>query len=195
VSANLAMSDHLFRAKAHGSADIRAQSTSHLPDLADLSSFGANVAQPSRRSIMAIHYIRPQIAAGELRDPFDCDEQVVKALVTVGAFVALADGRVDAIEREEAVNYIDRQRLAPTISRHRIAEFFDARARDLADRDFGDLIAEALRPVAALSLAFDVIRIAEQVAAADRHLDPNEAQVIRLLKLITMTSPEPKVVP
>ena len=144
---------------------------------------------------MAIHYIRPHIAAGELRDPFDCDEQVVKALVTVGAFVALADGRVDAIEREEAVNYIDRQRLAPTISRHRIAEFFDARARDLADRDFGDLIAEALRPVAALSLAFDVIRIAEQVAASDRHLDPNEAQVIRLLKLITMTSPEPKVVP
>ena len=144
---------------------------------------------------MAIHYIRPHIAAGELRDPFDCDEQVVKALVTVGAFVALADGRVDAIEREEAVNYIDRQRLAPTISRQRIAEFFDAGARDLDERDFADLIAEALRPVAALSLAFDVIRIAEQVAAADRHLDPNEAQVIRLLKLITMTSPEPKVVP
>ena len=64
---------------------------------------------------MAIHYIRPDIR-GELRDPFDCDEQIVKALVTVGAFVALADGRVDAIEREEAVNYIDRQRLAPTIS-------------------------------------------------------------------------------
>ena len=40
---------------------------------------------------MAIHYIRPDIR-GELRDPFDCDEQIVKALVTVGAFVALADG-------------------------------------------------------------------------------------------------------
>src|SRR4029077_1773381 len=36
------MSDHLFRAKAHGSADIRAQSSFHLPDLADPSSFGAN---------------------------------------------------------------------------------------------------------------------------------------------------------
>jgi len=32
VSANLAMSDHQLRAKAHGSADIRAQSTFHLPD-------------------------------------------------------------------------------------------------------------------------------------------------------------------
>lgn len=100
---------------------------------------------------MAIHYIRPEIS-GELRDPFDCDEQIVRALVTVGAFVALADGRVDAIERDEAVNYVDRQQLAPSISRARIAEFFDARARHLEDRDFADLIADALRPVAALSL-------------------------------------------
>ena len=142
---------------------------------------------------MAIHYIRPDIR-GELRDPFDCDEQVVKAMVTVGAFVALADGRLDAIEREEMVNYIGRQRLAPTISRRSIAEFFDAGARDLDERDFADLIAEALRPVAALSLTFDVVRIAELVAMADRHVDPNEAQVIRLLRLIAMTSPEPKAV-
>jgi tellurite resistance protein len=142
---------------------------------------------------MAIHYIRPDIP-GELRDAFDCDEQIVKALITVGAFVALADGHVDGIERDEAVNYIDRQGLAPTISRQRIAEFFDARARHLEGRDFADLIAEALRPVAALSLTFDVIRVAELVAAADRHLDPNEEQMVRLIRLIARTSLEPRVV-
>jgi tellurite resistance protein TerB len=142
---------------------------------------------------MAIHYIRPDIR-GELRDPFDCDERVVKALVTVGAFVALADGRLDAIERDEAVGYIDRQQLAPTISRRRIADFFDAQARHLEGREFGDLIVEALRPVAALSLAFDVVRIAELVAAADQHVDSNEAQVIRLIRLIAATFPDPKVV-
>jgi tellurite resistance protein TerB len=141
---------------------------------------------------MAIHYIRPDIR-GELRDPFDCDEQVVNALVTVGAFVALADGRLDAIERDEVVNYVDQWRLAPSISRERIAEFFDARARDLEGRDFGDLIVEALRPVAVLSLTYDVVRIAELVAAADRHVDANEMQVVRLIQLITMTSPAPEV--
>ena len=139
---------------------------------------------------MAIRYIRPSIS-GELRDPFDCDEQAVKALVTVGAFVALADGRVEAIERDEAVRYIDRRRLAPTISQERIAEFFDDRARRLRDRDFADVIVEALRPAAALSLTFDAVRIAEVVAAADQRVDPNEAQMIRLIQL--MTSPEPKV--
>jgi tellurite resistance protein TerB len=142
---------------------------------------------------MTIHYIRPEIS-GELRDPLDCDEQVVRALVTVGAFVALADGRVDAVERDEAVNYIDRQRLAPSISRPRIAEFFDARAQHLEGRDFADLIVDALRPVAALSLTHDVVRIAELVAAADRHVNSDEAQVIALIRLIARTSPEPNIV-
>jgi tellurite resistance protein len=150
------------------------------------------MAQLRGGAFMAVYYIRPAIQ-GELRDPFDCDEQVVNALVTVSAFVALADGRIDATERHEAVNYIDRQRLAPSISRQRIAEFFDARARQLAGRDFGDLITDALRPVAALSLTFDVVRIAELVAAADQHVDPNEARVIKLIRLITMMSPEPKL--
>ena len=141
---------------------------------------------------MPIHYIRPSIS-GELRDPFDYDEQVLKALVTVAAFVALADGRVQAIERDEAVRYIDRRGLAPTISQERIAQFFDDRARRLQDRDFADVIVEALRPAAALSLNFDAVRIAELVAAADQHVVPKEAQVIRLIRLITMPFPEPKV--
>lgn len=140
---------------------------------------------------MAIHSVRPEIPGG-LRDPFDCDEQVVSALVTVGAFVALADGRLDASERDEAVNYIDRQQLAPSMSRTRIAAFFDARARHLEDRDFADLIADALRPVAALSLTFDVVRIAELVAAADRHVNSDEVQVVSLIRLIAAASPEPK---
>jgi hypothetical protein len=80
------------------------------------------------------------------------------------------------------------------MSRVRIADFFDAQARHLEGRDFGDLIVEALRPVAALSLGFDVVRTAELVAAADQHVDSNEAQVIRLIRLIATTSPEPKVV-
>jgi hypothetical protein len=92
------------------------------------------------------------------------------------------------------VNYIDRRHLAPTISRQRVAEFFDARARQLEDRDFVGLIVEALRLAAALSLTFDVVRIAEQVAAADQHVDPNEEQVIGLIGLISMTVPTLKAV-
>ena len=139
---------------------------------------------------MPIHVIRPDISC-EFRDPFGCDEQIVKALTTMSAFVALADGRVDASEREEAVSYIERYRLAPSISRQRVGEFFDAQAQHLEDRDFADLIAVALRRTAALSLTFDVVRIAETTAAADRHVDANEVQVIKLIRLI-VTSVEPQ---
>ena len=39
---------------------------------------------------MAVHYIRPNIA-GELRDPLDCDEQVVKALEPISKLPAAVD--------------------------------------------------------------------------------------------------------
>jgi len=48
------------------------------------------------------------------------DEDVMQGLVTAGALVALADGRVEEVERDELLNFIDRQQLAPTTkNRHR----------------------------------------------------------------------------
>lgn len=142
---------------------------------------------------MPIQPFRPTIT-GELCAPLDCDEQALNALATVGAFVALADGQVEVIERDEAVDYIDRRRLARTISTQRIADFFNERVRHLRDRNFAELIVDALRPVPCLSLGSDVIRIAERVAAADGHVHPDEARMIKLIRLITMTFPDPKSV-
>jgi tellurite resistance protein len=120
---------------------------------------------------MTAQYIRPSIS-DEFQ--FDRDEQALTALVTAAAFVALADGQVEVVERDEAVHYIDRRRVAPTFSQQRIAALFDERARRLQDRNFVDLIVETLRPVTGLSLTSDVIRIAELVAAADGHVHPSE---------------------
>jgi hypothetical protein len=47
------------------------------------------------------------------------DERVMRALATAGAFVALADGRVDVVERDELLSFIDGQLLIPTIARYR----------------------------------------------------------------------------
>ena len=58
---------------------------------------------------MANQYFR-STHADEFAGPFDCD--AVSALVTAGAFVALADGRVQTVERDEVVHYIHRRRLA-----------------------------------------------------------------------------------
>ena len=95
------------------------------------------------------------------------DEEVMQALATAGALVALADGRVETLERDELVNFVDRQGFVPTISRRQIAEVFDSRVQQIEDRDSANVTIEALRPLAGLSLASVVVRTAEQVAAAD----------------------------
>ena len=112
------------------------------------------------------------------------DIDVMQGLVTAGAVVALADGGVAEVEREELVNFIDRQQLVPTISRIDIAETFDRRVRQLEDQDSAEVILENLRPLVGLSLASVVLRTAERVAAADGKIHPAELQALKLIRLI-----------
>jgi hypothetical protein len=62
------------------------------------------------------------------------DEEVIQALVTVGAFVALADGQLQAVERHELAIFVDRQGFAPTISQREVAEAFDNPVQQIEDR-------------------------------------------------------------
>ena len=110
-------------------------------------------------------------------------------MVTAGALVALADGKVDASERDELVEFVDRQGFVPTISRHRIAEAFDNRVRQLKDRDGARVIVDTFRPLAGLSMASVVIRTAERVAAADRQIHPGELRALKLIRLMMMALP------
>jgi tellurite resistance protein TerB len=140
---------------------------------------------------MRKRYSRSNATTAELvADCFDQrDEQVMQALVTAGALVALADGRVEAIERQELVDYVHRQGFVPTISQDNIAEAFDSRMRQLEDRDSANVIVASFRPLAGLSLSSVVLRTAERVAAADRHMHPNELRAIKLIRLIMTTLP------
>jgi tellurite resistance protein len=117
------------------------------------------------------------------------DEDVMRALVTVGALVALADGQLKVVERDELVNFIDQQGFVPTISKRNIAEAFDYQTQQLEDRYSPNVILEALRPLAGLSLASIVVRTAERVAAADRTIHPSELRSLKLIRLVMMILP------
>jgi tellurite resistance protein TerB len=142
---------------------------------------------------MATRYTSLSTAPAELNSSHvnNHDNEVMQALATAGALVALADGRVEAIERDELVNFIDQQGLVPTISRPEIADAFDDRVRQLKDRDSANVIVEAFRPLAGLSLASVVVRTAERVAAADRQIHPGEVQALKLIRLIMITLRRP----
>ncbi len=113
---------------------------------------------------MATQYNRSSTVTAELAASYlpNRDQDVMQALVTAGALIAAADGRVESVERDELLNYIDRQRFVPTISRASIAKAFDKRVRELKDRDSASVIVEAFRPLAGLSRevqAFELIRL------------------------------------
>jgi tellurite resistance protein len=118
---------------------------------------------------MAKKHKRPSITPADLvAEYFDQrDEQVMQALVTAGAFVALADGRVKDVERAELLSYVEGQDLVPTIARQEIVEAFDNRVREIEDRGSVKVIVDAFRPLVGRPPSSFLVRVAERVAAAD----------------------------
>src|SRR5262249_35370465 len=152
---------------------------------------GYQPAADRRGLAMAKQHPHPSNTSAERASDYSDqgDREVMQALVTAGALVALADGRVDAVERDELVNFIHRQRLVPAISQHEIAEAFDNRVRQLEHRDSVEMIVQAFRPLAGRSLASIVVRSAERVAAADRQIHRGELNALKLIRLLLMTLP------
>ena len=116
------------------------------------------------------------------------DEEAMQALVTAGAFTALADGQVQFVERDELLNFIDSQGLVPPTSRCDIGEIFDSRVRQLESARSFDALAGVLRPLAGSPLASAVVRSAERIAAADRDLHRSEVEALRFIRRILTTS-------
>ena len=116
----------------------------------------------------------------------------MQALITVGAFVSLADGEVQTIERDELLNFLDQLHVAPRL--WDVGEVFDHRVRQLIGGDEMQnlkIIVSALRPVAGLSLSSLVVRTAERVAAADRQMHSGELKGIELIRFIMKNLPDP----
>jgi len=123
------------------------------------------------------------------------DREVLQALATAGGLVALTDGHLEDVERDELVSFVHRQDFTPTISPRGIAEAFDRRVRQLEEDYRPNLIMEALCPLAGLSLASVVVRTAQRVAAADGKIHPGELQALKLIGLIMTGFPAKKVCP
>ena len=114
------------------------------------------------------------------------DEEAMQALVAACAFMAVADGQVQLVERDELLNFVNREGLVPPTSRCDIGEMFDSRVRELESARSFDGVTGALRPLAPLASA--VVRCAERIAAADRDMHPSEVDALRFIRRILTTS-------
>ena len=131
---------------------------------------------------------------GEIIEPSNVHERAATALVTVGAMVAVADRHVSAVERDEVVRFISDLGLAAYLTEARLAAMFDERAKRLEQRDFANVVIDALTPVSDLSLSPDLLAISERVAVADETLHPHEVLAIKLLRLLAPGLPQAKPV-
>ena len=71
-----------------------------------------------------------------------------------------------------------------------LARNVSERARRLEQRDFTNVVVDALLPVSDLSLSSDLLAISERVAVADETLHPHEVLAIKLLRLLTRGLPQ-----
>jgi|HubBroStandDraft_6_1064221.scaffolds.fasta_scaffold01519_9 tellurite resistance protein len=140
-----------------------------------------------KRYTMVGESIRPSTAEHTGDRPDQRDEELMQALVTAGALVALSDGQLKVVEREELLNFVEQQGFVSTISRHEIAEAFDNCARQLEGQNSANVIVDALRPLAGLSLASVVVRVADRVAVADGIIQPGELRALKLIRLVLKT--------
>ena len=120
------------------------------------------------------------------------DDDLMQALITVGAFLSLADGEVQKVERDALLNFLDQLHVAPRL--WDLGEVFERRVHQLIlgdDMQKLKIIVSALRPVAGLSLSSLVVPTAERVAAADRHMHSGELKGIELIRFIMKNLPDP----
>jgi len=118
-----------------------------------------------------------------------CSELLVQALAAAGALVALSDGRVETVERDEWVNFVDSQRIVPIMSRLEIGQVFDKYVQQLKRRGDVAMMVDTFHALVDQSSASLVLRVAERVAAADRGIHRAEVQALSLISLIMMTLP------
>ena len=138
----------------------------------------------------AREYVAP--IRGEIIENSNVRERAATALVTVGAMVAVADRHVLPVERDEVVRFIRDLGLAAHLTEPRLAAMFDERARRLEQRDFANVVIDALLPVSDLSLSPDLLAMSERVAVADETPHPHEVLAIKLLRLLPSGLPRAK---
>src|SRR5262245_55623422 len=95
--------------------------------------------------------------AGEITGPSSLHEQAAAALVIAGALLAVADRRVDSVERDEVIRFIRDRALAPHLDENRLEAMFDELAERLDRPDFANVVIDALRPVSDLAISSHLI--------------------------------------
>jgi tellurite resistance protein len=119
------------------------------------------------------------------------EDELLDAVLTAVALVARADGRIDAAERSQLLDFLHRKGILTVFTPAEILETFEHRVRELNEPGGPVEALKHLRRHAEGSLARIIINAAQEVAAADRRIDPREQHILQLI-WITLGGPLPR---
>jgi tellurite resistance protein len=182
MSGNLAMSDRRAPREALGPELSRglASSTKTIPvrfEQHGASNKGATMPRPQAFS----PFPAAPPPGAVVRDDVSQDD-VLDAIVSMAALIARADGWVQEVELRQLVDFVNHFGLLAACDREELLERFERRVRELRDPDgpfraFQRLVQLSDHPTADLMLS-----VGNEIAAADRRLDPREEQLLRLFR-------------
>lgn len=115
------------------------------------------------------------------------EDELVDAVVTAAALVARADGRVDAVECERLLDFLDRDGILYTFTRAEIRDIFERRLREQGEPRAVMAALRQLGRYAEHPLARVIIDAGEEITASDSHIDPRERRVLQLLRIVLST--------
>ena len=117
------------------------------------------------------------------------EDELVDAVVTAAALVAVADGRVDATERERLANFLDRDGILSVFTQTEIRRIFEHRVRELCEPKAAVAALRQLGRHVERALARVIIDAGEEITAADGRIDLRERRILQLLRIILGAPP------
>lgn len=121
--------------------------------------------------------------------------EVMHALATVGALVALADGLLAEVERDSLINFSTTQGFISNASESAVRRVFDDHVEQLKGPACARVVRQSLRPLVGHPLAWVVVQTAEKVAAADGIVHPGELRALDVLRRVMKAHSPPKRLP
>ena len=109
------------------------------------------------------------------------EDEILDAVVSAAAVVARADGWVQEVERNQMLDFVDREGLLSIFAREDAVAHFERCVREVREPGGSLAVIARLGRHRASRAASLVVKIGEEVAAADCRLDPREQQVLWLI--------------
>jgi tellurite resistance protein len=111
------------------------------------------------------------------------DDELLDAVITAAALVARADGRIELVERDTLVDFMDRNGFLFAFARTEIVDAFEHRLRQFEEHGGAEVAVDSLERFAGRAPARLVIDVGWQVATADGHFHSRELHLLHLIHI------------